>query len=236
MKAKLLSDPSLYHYARQIATGGMPFRRWVGLYGLNDPGQRIADLGCGPADVLRYLHLESLPGFYLGLDLSERYLEFAEKRARALGLEHEFMRMDLDRLTTDPAVAGDLEKVLAERMITRVLLLGVIHHVSDDAARATLDLAFTAPTVQSVITSDVVYLPGHRLNNKMCDMDRGEFVRDEPAYDTLVRGSRWPVTKKSFTSPRFSYIRYIHYSFARSTHDDGHDAGPQTGSGNGSAG
>ena len=79
LKATLLSKPGMYHYLRQGLTGGMPFRRWIDLYGFNDPHHGSWDLGCGPADMLRYIG-SPLPEFYLGVDLSTPYLEAGTKR------------------------------------------------------------------------------------------------------------------------------------------------------------
>lgn len=216
----VLSNPALYHHLRQVLTGGMPFRRWLELYGLNDPTERIADIGCGPSDILRYVRPDSGPNFYVGVDLSERYLDVAEKRARRLGIESEFIRMDLDRLQTDAALQRELIEALEKHRITRVLLLGVLHHISDEAGRTTLDLAHEVATVDSVVTSDVVYLPDSTLNNLLCDWDRGEFVRDEQGYEDLVRSSAWPNHRRAFTHPGFSFIRYVHYLLSRRTELD----------------
>jgi SAM-dependent methyltransferase len=215
IKTGLLADPRLYHHLRQLLTGGMPFRRWVRLYGLADPGERVADIGCGPADILRYLDPSSLPGHYLGLDLSSRYLEVAEARARDLSLPSTFVRIDLDRLPTDAAVQRELADLLEEHRITRVLLLGVLHHIADDAAVATLDLAHAVSSVRSVLTSDVVYLPDETLNNLLCDWDRGGHVREEGEYDALVGRSAWPSASKTVTHPGFSFITYLHYQLSK---------------------
>jgi SAM-dependent methyltransferase len=217
VKTELLSNPGLYHHLRQILTGGMPFGRWVELYGLDDPTERVADIGCGPSDILRYVRPGSGPNFYVGVDLSERYLGVAEKRARRLGVESKFIRMDLDHLATDAALQRELIETLEKHRITRVLLLGVLHHISDDAGRTTLNLAHDVATVDSVVTSDVVYVPDGTLNNLLCDWDRGEFVRDEQGYDDLVRSSSWPNHRKAFTHPGFSFIRYLHYLLSRRT-------------------
>jgi hypothetical protein len=215
IETALLSNPGLYHHLRQILTGGMPFARWVELYGLDDHAERIADIGCGPSDILRYVRPGSRPDFYVGIDLSQRYLDVAEGRARRLDLDSEFIRMDLDRLSTDAALQRDLIETLEKHRITRVLLLGVLHHINDDASLATLNLAHDVPTVDSVVTSDVLYLPDRTLNNILCDWDRGGFVRDEQGYDDLVRSSAWPTHRKAFTHPGFSFITYVHYLLSR---------------------
>jgi SAM-dependent methyltransferase len=215
IKGNLLSDPGLYHHLRQVMTGGMPFDRWVKLYGLDDPSERIADIGCGPADILRYVRPESRPDFYVGIDLSQRYLEVAEERARHLELPSEFIRMDLDRLHDDDDLQRELVETLEKHRITRVLLLGVLHHIDDTASLTTLNLVHGVTTVDAVVTSDVLYLPGRTLNNLLCDLDRGGSVRDEQGYDDLVRSSSWPVHWKTFTHPGFSFITYVHYLLSR---------------------
>lgn len=212
----LLSHPLLYHYMRQVISLGLPFRAWAKEYGLTGAPERIADIGCGPADILRYVKKDSRPEYYLGLDMSERYLDAARQRASRIGLDSKFIAMDLERLPTDEALRRDVIDLLEEHRITRVLLLGVVHHIDDESALTTLNLIHSAPTVQTLVTQDVVYLPGRWLNNKFCDWDRGEFVRDEPGFDALAERSDWPRFTKSWTSPGLWPIRYNHYHYHKS--------------------
>ena len=46
IKGNLLSDPGLYHHLRQVMTGGMPFDRWIKLYGLDDPTTQVFGRQC----------------------------------------------------------------------------------------------------------------------------------------------------------------------------------------------
>jgi|SRR5688500_11364917 SAM-dependent methyltransferase len=211
----LMANPTLYHYLRQVMAGGMPFERYVDKYGLADPGERVGDIGCGPADMLRYLGPGRRPAFYLGVDISQAYLDAARARANKAGVESEFARMDLDRIPHDAAVRQQLVDLLDRHRITTALLLGVVHHINDEAARTTIDLIHSASTVRKLITWDVVYLPGRRLNNFLCDQDRGQFVRTEPAYDALAAGSRWARHEKWWSSPRVSMIKYLHYIYTK---------------------
>ena len=208
---RILSHPACYHYIRQVMTGGLPFREWIRLYGFDDTNERIADLGCGPSDILRYLSPECRPGFYLGIDISDRYLDSARRRAKKVGLNAEFHALDLARLPHDRDVQKKLIDLLESRKIDRVLLLGVLHHIDDESALATLNLVHQAATVRSLITADVVQIAGHSLNNLYCQMDRGEFIRNDAGYDALIAKSAWRISGKRWTSPRASFIKNLHY-------------------------
>jgi len=215
-KAKdILSNATMYHYARYIVTGGLPFSQWTELYGLTDANQRVADLGCGPADILRYLSQTRRPAFYLGIDISEEYLQAARQRADGCGVDAELIAMDLTRLPADAKVQRRLVELLAERRITRVLLLGVIHHIDDTSALQTLNLVAGVRTVQTMITQDVIRIPGLWINNRYCDMDRGTYIRDETGYDSLISRSDWPKLRKFWTSPKLPFLRYIHYEMSK---------------------
>jgi len=224
--SSLLSHPAAYHYLRQILTGGIPFRRFVRLCGLDDPSQRIADLGCGPADVLRYVHKDRKAQFYLGVDLSQCYLDAARGKARRAGMDAEVVALDLERLPHDAQVREQLLALLDWHRITRVLLLGVLHHIDDEAVTTTLDLTHRASTVQSLVTCDVVRVAGCRLNNFLCDHDCGHHVRDERGYDALAARSPWKSFTKFWSSPRFSFIKYIHYEFRKGDVSDVADEQP----------
>lgn len=215
LTSKLMASPALYHHVRQVATGGFPFRFYAREYGLTDPAERVADLGCGPADLLRYVGPGRRPAFYLGLDVSGRYLGAARRRAERAGVPAEFLVADLDRIPTDAAARQRVLDLLAEHRITTVLLLGVVHHIDDAAALATLRLVHAAPTVRRLLTWDTVVLPGHRVNNLFAARDRGEHVRAEPAYDALAAASPWPRRRKFWSSPRLSFIRYIHFDYTK---------------------
>jgi SAM-dependent methyltransferase len=208
---RILSHPSCYHYIRQIMTGGLPFRDWIRLYGFNDTSERIADLGCGPSDILRYLSPQCRPGFYLGIDISERYLDSARQRAAQAGVSAEFHALDLVRLPHDRAVQSQLVDLLEARKISRVLLMGVLHHIDNESVRATLNLVHQVASVRSLITADVIRIPGRFMNNLYCRLDRGEFIRDEAGYDALIAKSAWRISGKRWTTPGASFVKNLHY-------------------------
>lgn len=208
---RILNHPACYHYIRQIMSGGLPFREWVRFYGFDDANERIADLGCGPADILRYLSPARRPGFYLGIDISDPYLESARRRAARAGLNAEFCALDLARIPHDREMQRQLVSLLKDRKITRVLLLGVLHHIDDESAIATLNVVHQAPTVRKLMTYDMVNIPGHIINSWYCRLDRGAFVRSESGYDALMGKSVWRACHKRWTTPRVAFVKFIHY-------------------------
>lgn len=212
---RILKNPTVYHYARHMATGGLPIRQWAELGGLFDSNERVADLGCGPADILRYVSPQRKPAFYLGLDLSDEYLDAARRRAAAAGCDAEFLSIDLTAIPTDNAVRDRIVALFEERGITRVLLYGVMHHIDDQSVATTLNMVHRARTVRAMTTQDVIRIPGHRINNRFCDMDRGEFIRDEAGYDRIIQSSDWPHHVKRWTSPGLAFIRYIHFQLSK---------------------
>jgi SAM-dependent methyltransferase len=211
----LLSNPAFYHYSRQIMTGGMPFKNFIHLAGLDEPSCRVADVGCGPADILRFVPGAGRPGYYLGIDVSNRYLSAAEKRARARHVDSTFLTMDLERLPVSEKVQSEFIAALTEHRATTVLLMGVLHHISDEAAAVTLDLIHQVPNVNTIVTQDVVTIPGHRLNNLLCDLDRGTFVRNEAGYESLMRRSKWRQFRREWTHTGVQFIKYINYVLSR---------------------
>ena len=211
----ILSNPTAYHHVRNMITGGLPFRQWVELYGLTNANERVADLGCGPCDILRYVAPDKRPAFYLGIDISEDYLGAARQRAAAANLDAEFLAMDLARIPSDADMRRKLVDLLEKHRITRVLLLGVIHHIDDASALTTINLVHQAATVQSLVTQDVIRMPGMWINNRFCSLDRGEHIRTESEYDALAAKSDWPHHRKFWTSPALRFLRYIHYDFRK---------------------
>ena len=212
---RFLDVPPIYHYGRHLMTGGLPFRQWVKLYGLDDPNERIADIGAGPADILRYVRRDRLPEFYLAIDVDERLHRRGRRRAAAKSLRAAFVLMDLRRLPTDAAVRRQLLETIEEHRITRVLLLGLLHHINDEAAISTLRLVREASTVRTIVTQDPIRLEHGGLNNFLVARDRGEHVRIEAASDALFAASGWSNVRKTFTHPGLRSITYVHYTASR---------------------
>ena len=135
-------------------------------------GDRVIDVGCGPA-----YYFERLPEgiTYHGFDTSERYIDYATKR---WGHKAEF-RQEIfteHHLSVIPPVNA-------------VMLLGLLHHLSDEQCRQLLSLAGRALAPGGrVISVDTVFEPTQgRISRWMSANDRGEYVREPEGFTSLAQ-------------------------------------------------
>jgi SAM-dependent methyltransferase len=142
------------------------------------PGERVLDVGCGPA-----YYLDRLPAVeYHGFDTSPEYIAYARRRFGDRGTFH------CEVLTADH-LAG-LPRFDA------VLLFGLLHHLDDAECATLLDLAARSLTAGGrVISVDPCLHPGQgRVSRWMSENDRGEHVRTPEGFDALARASFAEVT------------------------------------------
>ncbi|MCB9759751.1 MAG: class I SAM-dependent methyltransferase [Alphaproteobacteria bacterium] len=135
------------------------------------PGLRILDVGCGPADVLGYLPEVD----YLGIDPNPAYIEGARKRFASRG---RFEAWDIAALAAQRPAPFDV-----------ILLLGVLHHLTDAQAAHILGhaAALVAPGGR-LLTLDGCRTPHiPALTRFLYWADRGDFTRDQAGYEALVR-------------------------------------------------
>jgi SAM-dependent methyltransferase len=137
------------------------------------PGDRVLDVGCGPA-----YYFDRLPPVeYHGFDTSPDYIAYAQRRYGSRGQ----FRCEL---LTD-AHLDELAPVDA------VLLFGLLHHLSDAESATLLDLAARALAPGGrVISVDPCLHPGQgRISRWMSENDRGEHVRTPDGFDRLARAA-----------------------------------------------
>lgn len=134
-------------------------------------GDTVIDVGCGPA-----YYFDRLPKVrYFGFDTSPRYIDYARRR---FGDRAEFRCAIFDE-----SEAAGLPPANA------VLLLGLLHHLSDEDSRNLLALSAKAlASGGKVIAVDTCFEPNQgRISRWMSENDRGEFVRQPEGFLDLAR-------------------------------------------------
>jgi len=134
-------------------------------------GQKLVDIGCGPADIL-----DSLPAVdYVGVDISAAYIEAARAK---YGGRAVFLSGQIDDWRRDPRVNG-ADVVLAN---------GVLHHVDDDEARRML--AFASAILKEngrfIFFEPCYLLWQSKLSAFFMAKDRGQNIRTEQAWKDLA--------------------------------------------------
>ncbi len=140
----------------------------------NVSGLRILDLGCGTCKVLRRIHGEKL---YVGIDISERYIEAAKKEFAARETAS-FYCMDLNAFAAQCETKFDL-----------VVMSGVMHHITDaevDAAMERIKMILSAGG--RFVSQDGVYTDGmNPIARLLLNLDRGKYVRHEKDWVRLMK-------------------------------------------------
>jgi SAM-dependent methyltransferase len=151
------------------------------------PGDVVIDIGCGPA---YYFDRLPQPITYHGFDTDEGYVAWATKRWGSRGTFHQGI--------FDDAAAASLPKPNA------VMLLGLLHHLSDQESRALLALSsrILAPGGR-VVSVDTCFEPNQgRLSRWMSENDRGEYVREPQGFADLANVEFGDVTGEVVSAQR----------------------------------
>lgn len=168
-----LGCPSGYRLYSQLVRG-TAWQVYLTEYVKPLEGDKILDIGCGPADILT--HLPEVD--YTGLDISADYIASATAR---FGTRGRFFCEDVG-----------LANIERERGTFNVVLAtGVVHHLNDEEASQLFRLARLALRGDGrLITFDGCYVPEQsRTARWLLDNDRGQFVRDRSAYARLASDS-----------------------------------------------
>ena len=136
-------------------------------------GDRVLDIGCGTASILKHLPNVS----YLGIDFSPKYIARAKKQ---YGERGEFRCVSVDELSIESSERFD-----------RILMLGVIHHLNNEQVESLMKVinGLLIETGQ-LITHDPVFVQGqNKIAKFFLKNDRGSFVRYEQEYVELIESS-----------------------------------------------
>ena len=136
-------------------------------------GNTFLDIGCGPGDILDYLPFVE----YWGFDISEQYIQKAKLKYADRG---SFNAQYLDEVTLDALPKFDI-----------VLMCGVLHHMDDDTAKATIKLAHKALKIGGrLVAIDPCFTPNQNWFARfLISNDRGQNVRVVTDYKALIGSS-----------------------------------------------
>jgi SAM-dependent methyltransferase len=167
----ILSLPLIYSSFQFLMSPRSVRRNFVADFIKPFPGISILDIGCGPADILDFLPAVD----YWGFDISEPYIQHAQKRFNTRG---KFISKQLE--ISDLASLPKFDVALA---------LGLIHHLDNIEASNVMRLArATLKPGGRLITIDPVLDSGqNRIARFLILKDRGQNVRERVGYEALAR-------------------------------------------------
>lgn len=167
----LLSLPSGYQLFQRMVGSDFAGKTYLAEFVKPAPGEKILDLGCGPAEILNYLPAVN----YTGFDISPEYIDAARKR---FGSKGRFFCGDVGSATIE-GEHGTFDLAMA---------VGVLHHLDDAQAGKLFALARRALCPGGrLVTYDGCYVPGQsRVARWLLAQDRGKFVRSQEAYVRLA--------------------------------------------------
>ena len=168
----LFNSPSIYTFFQNLLGQKNARNVYVNEYIRPKRGDKILDVGCGPADILDHLPKEVE---YFGVDIDSKYIKAAQKK---YGQRGTFICKKLDS-----ALAKDLPT------FDLVITIGVIHHLDNEDARLLFEIAHEKLRPGGrLITVDPVYVEKQsRLERYLLLKDRGTYVRRKNDYINLAK-------------------------------------------------
>ena len=168
---RALSNSRVYSRFQRTFRRDSSMARLVGLLDLR-PGQRVLDIGCGPADILAYLPHDIE---YHGYDANGSYIATASRR---YGNRGRFAQRTVSLDAADEVGAFDV-----------VMALGVLHHLTD--ADAGIVFASARKLLRPngrIFTVDGAYVQGQNpIARLLLALDRGKYVRRPEEYLAIAR-------------------------------------------------
>jgi SAM-dependent methyltransferase len=166
-----LKVPFLYNLCQDCIGGNALRRRIIQNHVRAKVGDKVIDIGCGPAQILPWLPAVD----YLGLDVNGAYIASAKRKYPGMGT---FVVGDTRTLWDDPRFANaDL-----------VIGLGILHHLEDADAAHCFGFAYRAlKDGGRFVCLDACWIANQGfLSRYVMSMDRGQNVRTEQEYRHLA--------------------------------------------------
>ena len=166
-----LNVPLLYNVVQAGIGAKALHRKFVQNHVRARAGDKVIDIGCGPANILHWL-----PGVdYLGLDINTAYIDSAKQTYTGRGT---FVVGDTKSLWEDPRF----------RNADIVIGLGILHHLDDDEAAHCIRFAHRALKQGGrFVCFEACWVPNQGfLSRYIMSKERGQNIRTEWAYRHLA--------------------------------------------------
>lgn len=166
-----LKIPFLYNLFQDAIGGNALRRRFIESHVRAKLGDKIIDIGCGPAQILQWLPDVD----YLGFDVNPFCIASAK---RTHGGKGTFVVGDTTSLSEDSRF----------RNADIVIALGILHHLSDEEAEHCIQFAQHALKQGGRFVSlEACWIPNQGfLSRYIVSKDRGQNVRTEQMYRQLA--------------------------------------------------
>ncbi len=169
---KVFSSPIIYNIFQTLVGAPYVRKRFIEDYVKINNGSRLLDIGCGTGELIRYI---SEMTYYVGFDLSARYIESAKRN-----FDHrqaEFIAKPLTR-----------KRVMVYEQFDRVTAMGLLHHIGDGEVLDLFQLAKQALKENGFFVSiDPCYVEKQSTISRMIiNGDRGKNVRTLTGYQRLA--------------------------------------------------
>jgi len=152
--------------------------------------EKLLDAGCGFGVFVRHAsHCD-----YTGIDIDDTRIQWAKSK---IG-ETPHRRFLTSGITRTPFASKSFDTALG---------YGLLHHLTDnDAKTAVAELSRIVKN--KIVFSEPVYSRYHWINNLLCKMDQGPFVRTQEAYLVLCE-TALKITKTRFFYSRNGLAKYL---------------------------
>ena len=170
VRSFLFDSPIVYRFFQSGVTRNNALNWLVSEVVQPRPTDRVLDIGCGVATILNYLPTNS----YVGVDHNSKYIDRAKRVHQGRG---DFLLADLN-----------VENFPQIGQFDIVLLIGVLHHLSDTEVSGLVEqIRKTLTSSGRLVTLDTTTVSGqHPVARVLARSDRGRYARSPEHYRQLL--------------------------------------------------